>query len=284
MDAYPAVAAVGEVGDAQYGLQIVSDYTSGGDKVHMCYAFDFLSNPLPSVDRVADVLTRFQKSAADGWPCWAFSNHDVVRHASRWAAADQAHQDRYLVLLTGLLLAMRGSVCLYQGEELGLTEADVPFEALQDPYGIEFWPEFKGRDGCRTPMVWASEPANAGFTAGDPWLPIPAEHHLKAVDRQEQQVGSMLNRYRELLRFRREHLALAKGSLEVELATGPVLSFTRSYQNQTLYCAFNLSADEQFIIAPDDLGEVLDGHGFSGQRRGETIEIPPYDAFFARLG
>ena len=88
-------------------------------------------------------------AAADGWACWAFSNHDVERHATRWSL-DAAQLRVYLALL----LSLRGSVCLYQGEELGLTEAYVPYEDLQDPYGKRFWPKFRGRDGCRTPMVW----------------------------------------------------------------------------------------------------------------------------------
>ena len=71
--------------------------------------------------------------------------------------------------------SLRGSVCLYQGEELGLDEADIAFEDLRDPYGVAFWPSFKGRDGCRTPMPW-DDSDTAGFTTGLPWLPIPAEH------------------------------------------------------------------------------------------------------------
>ena len=80
---------------------------------------------------------------------------------------------------TTLMMCLRGSACIYQGEELGLPEADVAYEDLQDPYGIQFWPEFKGRDGCRTPMVW--EPSNdmGGFSSGAearPWLPVAPEH------------------------------------------------------------------------------------------------------------
>ena len=72
-----------------------------------------------------------------------------------------------------LLACLRGSICLYQGEELGLEEAEIAFEDLRDPYGIRFWPGFKGRDGCRTPMVWEAPPPNAGFSSGKPWLPVP---------------------------------------------------------------------------------------------------------------
>ncbi len=94
-------------------------------------------------------MAQVDEVAADGWACWAFSNHDVMRHATRWNLSPPPQR-----AFATLLMCLRGSVCLYQGEELGLPEADVAFEDLQDPYGIEFWPEFKGRDGCRTPMVW----------------------------------------------------------------------------------------------------------------------------------
>jgi len=171
MDDYPAIAAVGEVGDAQRGLEIVAEYTSGGDKMHMCYAFEFLATDPPTAQRVRDVLTRFYAVAREGWACWAFSNHDCERHASRWRL-----NDAQLRLYLALLLSLRGSVCLYQGEELGLPEAYVPFEDLRDPYGIRFWPKFRGRDGCRTPIPWASDNTYSGFSEVKPWLPVSIDH------------------------------------------------------------------------------------------------------------
>ena len=183
LDEYPAVAAVGEVGDAQRGLEVVAAYTSGGDRVQMCYSFDFLGPEKLSAGKVRSILETFGKVASDGWSCWALSNHDVVRHATRWGKGEPDKQ-AYLKVISALLMSLRGSVCIYQGEELGLDEAELRFEDLQDPYGIRFWPEFKGRDGCRTPMVWEKAAPNAGFSEGKPWLPVPADHALKAVDAQ----------------------------------------------------------------------------------------------------
>jgi alpha-glucosidase len=283
LDEYPGTTAVGEVGDAQIGLQIVADYTSGNDKMHMCYAFEFLSNTRLSVDRVRTVMTDFMTAAPEGWACWAFSNHDVVRHATRWG--DHVNdRDRYLRLLAGLIMSLRGSVCLYQGEELGLTEAELAFEDLQDPYGIQFWPDFKGRDGCRTPMVWSEHEQCAGFTSGEPWLPVPPEHRQLAVDAQDHVQASMLNHYRRLVAFRKAHPALVKGSLEFVDTGEAVLSMIRRDGNEAIFCAFNLSEEVQVIERPEGALEPLDGHGFSGFLRPDTIEISPYDAFFARLG
>ncbi|TIP69405.1 MAG: alpha-glucosidase, partial [Mesorhizobium sp.] len=100
---------------------------------------------------------------------------------------------------------LRGSICLYQGEELGLEEAELAFEDLRDPYGIRFWPGFKGRDGCRTPMVWEKGAENAGFSTGKPWLPIPESHRARAVDVQNGEAKSVLASYRAMLALRRQH-------------------------------------------------------------------------------
>ena len=143
LDEYGAVA-VGEVGERIRGAELMGEYTSGSDRPHMCYAFDFLSGRLPGVEDLKRPIERFERAAADGWACWAFSNHDVERHATRWAGE---HPDPQAVLqaAAGILMTLRGSVCLYQGEELGLTDAALSYEDLVDPYGIAFWPELKGR-------------------------------------------------------------------------------------------------------------------------------------------
>ncbi|MBW3097338.1 alpha-glucosidase family protein [Pseudohoeflea coraliihabitans] len=283
MDEYPAIAAVGEVGDAQYGLQIVADYTSGGDKMQMCYAFDFLANEPLSPQRVRNVVEKFGAAAPEGWACWAFSNHDVVRHASRWGNR-VADRDHYLKLLAGVLLSLRGSVCLYQGEELGLTEAELSFEDLRDPYGIQFWPDFKGRDGCRTPMVWSEHADSAGFTDGQPWLPLPTEHRQLAVDVQDHLHASLLNHYRAMLQFRAAHPALIKGDIEFLQVDDSILSFTRRFEGETLFCAFNFSETERQIEAAPGTLSPVEQHCFSGIKRPDgTIVIPAYDAYFADL-
>ena len=230
-------AAVGEVGDAQRGLEILGQYTRGDDLMHMCYAFELLAKDLPTAQYVADVMHRVERVARDGWACWAFSNHDVPRHTSRWGLSDAATR-AYAVLM----MCLRGSACLYQGEELGLGEADVAYEDLQDPYGIEFWPEFKGRDGCRTPMVWDAG-VHGGFSeasAARPWLPVAPEHLLKAVAEQEGDSASMLAHYRRAVALRKRYPVLAKGAQEI-VAEGDVLRITRHGEGKDMLCLFNLS-------------------------------------------
>ena len=276
MEEYPAIAAVGEVGDAQYGMKIMSDYTAGDDLMQMCYSFDFLSGENLQAARVGDVLQQFSTMSSDSWSCWAFSNHDVERHVSRWQLDTDSQK-----LLNSLLLSLQGSVCIYQGEELGLAEAEIKFEDLQDPYGKEFWPKFKGRDGCRTPMVWVDDEVNAGFSEAKPWLPISASHVEKAVSTQEMHKGSMLNSYRQMIEFRKNNPALAKGSLSNLQASEHVVSFDRDWQGKRIFCAFNMSDDEQIIAIDGSLLQTLDGLDYQYELSGNQLTLPAWQAFYA---
>jgi alpha-glucosidase len=282
LDEYPASAVVGEVGDAQRGLEIVAAYTGGGDRVHMCYAFDFLGPEKLSAVRARLVLEAFDNVAADGWSCWALSNHDVVRHATRWGDSEEDRQ-AYLKVISALLMSLRGSVCIFQGEELGLREAELSLEDLRDPYGIRFWPEFKGRDGCRTPMVWESHEPNAGFSQGQPWLPVPAEHLTMAVNTQAGEPDSMLEHYRRFLHFRRRHPALVKGAIEFLPAEGDVIAFIRRQETETLLCMLNLGHETASVALPAECAFVALGeHGFNGRARDGKVELGPYEGWFGR--
>ncbi|WP_170371970.1 alpha-glucosidase [Ruegeria arenilitoris] len=258
-DQYDGRACLGEVGDAQRGLEIMGEYTRGDKRMHMCYAFEFLEKRRLTAEYTKHVFDQLLSKAGDAWPCWAFSNHDVQRHASRWDL-DEAGIRQHAVLM----MCLRGSACLYQGEELGLPEADVPFEHLQDPYGIEFWPEYKGRDGCRTPMVWAAQDEQSGFTTGAPWLPVSTAQAERAVDRMDADPQSVLNHYRRAIALRHEYPALMSGTQSDMRETGPILSFLREDDTQQVFCAFNLGDGTAEIDLPEgnwrcigqDLGAV----------------------------
>jgi alpha-glucosidase len=277
MEEYPAVTAVGEVGDAQYGLQIQSEYTSGGDKMHMCYSFEFLSGEAPTPEHFGRVLSDYENEGGDGWACWAFSNHDVVRHASRWNLGEEARR-----LVASILLSLRGSVCLYQGEELGLTEAYVAFEDLQDPYGIRFWPKFKGRDGCRTPMPWIGDNQNGGFSDAKPWLPVAVEHLNQSVGAQSKDEASMLHFYQRMIAFRQSYPALIKGTLELISQSDGILSFVRTHEDQQVFCAFNMSASALPITLPDGTWTPDKWTPFEALETEHGVTLPPYQAYFAQ--
>ncbi len=277
MEEYQDIAAVGEIGDAQYGLELMGQYTEGTKRMHMCYSFDFLAPTPVTGNRAAKILQDFTQIAAESWSCWAFSNHDVMRHASRWNLSEPA-----IRLHLALILALRGSVCLYQGEELGLTEAYVAYEDLQDPYGKQFWPRYKGRDGCRTPMPWTTDSPNAGFSEVKPWLPVAMEHLPYAVTAQEANEASVLNFYRTMVAFRGMRKALSKGLLTMLDASDEVLAFTRTLDGEApIFCAFNFSETAQTVQLPGGDWAEIKGLGFTSERQGATITLPPFQAFFA---
>lgn len=287
LDEYPGRTTVGEIGSSD-PLGDMARYTSGGDKLHMAYTFDLLRGR-SDADYLRGVLTTVNQSLGDGWPCWSLSNHDVIRVCSRWGRKHPPEQFAPVVL--ALLLSLRGSVCLYQGDELGLVEADVPFERLQDPFGKAFWPDFKGRDGCRTPMVWA-DTRGAGFSTNDivePWLPIDARHLPASVASQEAVEGSVLNQLRRFIAWRSAQPALRVGELEVVEGTKDILAIVRRSDDQALFAAFNLS-DATASIELSTLGlseplvEVGSEFGFSGRIAEGTVTLDPCQAVYAELG
>ncbi len=283
LDRYPGQTTVGEIGDGPRSLRTMVAYTSGGDKLHMCYTFDFLS-PIFTKDHFVRRIRAFEAIVGDGWPCWAFSNHDIVRHVSRWTS--DGDYDGVAKIAAAILLSLRGSVCLYQGEELGLTEADIAFEDLQDPYGIRFWPEYKGRDGCRTPMVWESNGIYGGFSTGKPWLPVPQEHIARAANREDVDRSSVLALYRRMIAFRKAHPALVLGTIEFFDTPDDVLGFIRATAGETVLAIFNLGTTAATVPLPAGLAATpLDGHGFTATLHPEerTVSLNGRDAFFARI-
>ena len=277
MDEYPDVAALGEI-SSEDSLATMAEYT-GPDRLHMGYSFELLTDDF-SAQHLRDTVQALEAKMTEGWPCWAISNHDVQRVASRWGGADApAH---VASALTALACSLRGSVCVYQGEELGLGEADVPYHLLQDPYGIAFWPTFKGRDGCRTPMPWTDAP-HGGFTRATPWLPVPEQHRASNVLRQERDPASPLQRFRQFLQWRRRHPALVAGGIRMLPGEEPVLVFDRVLEGRTIRAWFNTAAAATQHEAPAG-ARVLDGHGLvAGTIDQGRVELPPYGVLFADL-
>ncbi|PMR68973.1 alpha-glucosidase family protein [Halomonas heilongjiangensis] len=277
MDAFPGTTTVGEIGDDN-PLERMAEYTAGGDKLHMAYTFDLLNEP-HSAAYIREVIERFQRLAGDAWPCWALSNHDVVRSASRWGADEDPIA--YPKVALALLFSLRGSVCLYQGEELGLPEAEVPFERIQDPYGKVLWPEFKGRDGCRTPMPWDNA-EHGGFTAAgvEPWLPVASRQLPLSVAEQQDDADSVLSATRRLLALRTAHPALFDGDLSLVDVGEALLGFVRQKGEERILCVFNLTGQAQQTRLPLTVDRALDGHGFTHERDGETLRLPPYQAAY----
>jgi alpha-glucosidase len=282
LDQYPGTTTVGEIGDDD-GLARMAEYTRGNDHLHMAYCFDLLGEN-HKARYLHQVLSRYENEAADSWASWALANHDIPRLASRWGGAQP--DPRLLRLSAALQMTLRGSPSIYQGDELGLTEASLRFEELQDPYGITMWPEFKGRDGCRTPMPWSGAQAHAGFTKGKPWLPVATEHLPLAADAQASDAGSLLNFYRHLLRWRKTQPALVHGSMQVLDGHDQVVAYTRSQAGQSLLCVFNFSDTVASWEIPDGLrtATVLNNSLLQGaQVVGHHVELQPWCGLLASV-
>lgn len=279
MDRYPAVTSVGEIGAVTDMYAVTAEYTQTGRRLHAAYSFDFLS-PEFSARRVRQVVERMEERGGDAWPSWAFSNHDVARVVSRWGLTAEA--ERAGPFLIALLTSLRGSPCIYQGEELALGEAYVPYEMLQDPYGVRFWPEFKGRDGCRTPMPWSDRAPHGGFSDTQPWLPSAPEHAERAVSVQEAAPLSPLNRVRAFLAWRKTRPELAAGAITFHDSDEPLLAFTREHDGVRTLCVFNCS-DASAALDLSRFGPLTPHvqNGFGGALEGTGVSLKGYDAFFA---
>jgi alpha-glucosidase len=242
LDAYPDRMAVAELATSQ-PVARMAEYTAGPDRLHTAYSFAFLAGALTPA-RVARVVGGLRARAPAAWPSWAFENHDVPRSLTRWG---QGRPPVFARSLIALLTTLRGTAFLYQGQELGLTQAELPFEALRDPDGIAFWPAYKGRDGCRTPMPWTGA-QHGGFSTGAPWLPVAAAHLALNAAAQAEDAGSLLCWTRRFLAWRRTQAVLLAGEIRFLALPDPLLGFTRELDGLALTLVFNLG--EQAAALP----------------------------------
>ncbi len=242
------------------------------DEYHQSFNFDFLTTPWASDDAVAAIDRALGAAAAVGsTPTWTLSNHDVMRHATRYGLPSDVDWRTWPI--TGphdlldvdlglrraraaglLLMALPGSVYLYQGEELGLPEVwDLPPEVLDDPVWENSGHEQKGRDGCRVPLPWSPDGPSFGFGTGPAWLPQPPEFGALSAEAQAVDESSTLSMYRRALDLRREHFATDEGFEWIELAgdgAGDALAFRR---DSGAVCVVNFG-EEPVAMPP---GEVL---------------------------
>ncbi len=268
---YPGRFTVAEVGGDE-AIAEMHAFTAGSKRLNSAYGFNFLYGEALTPRLVADALAEWPQTAGTGWPSWAFSNHDAPRAASRWHGAWD--HDDYARLIMLLLVALRGNIFLYYGEELGLTQAEIGYDDLQDPEAIANWPLTLGRDGARTPMPWAAELPQAGFSTAKPWLPLGADHAARAVDRQQADPQAMLQWTRMLMALRQQQPALKRGSADVAVATGDLLILHRALGHERLVCAFNLGAEPIFVDLA--IGTPLASHGGASARL-----LPPFSGLIA---
>ena len=267
-------SSVGEIGDED-PLARQREYSAGPDRLHTAYSF-FLLN----ADKATPALFREALEGwrdAPGWPSWSLSNHDVPRVASRLAGDDPQRAK----LMMAILLCLRGTIFLYQGEELGLPQADVPFEKLRDPEAIRFWPEGIGRDGARTPMPWTAEggfPSNA-----EPWLPIDPRHLPLNAQAQSNDPHSIWAFTHDLIALRKAHAALEIGDWRALDAPAPVLAFIRKDEREEILCVFNLGPGEISFEHEAVATATPFASGLEAKRDGARLILAPYGGWIAQL-
>jgi alpha-glucosidase len=278
LDEYGA-ASVGEMGESHHAIAMMGDYTAPG-RLHQCYSFELMGYDY-SAAFFRSRIEGFFAGAPAGWPMWAFSNHDVVRHVSRWAKHGVS-QDALAMQAGTLLLALEGSICLWQGEEMGQTDTELGFEELTDPQGIAFWPEPVRRDNTRTPMVWDGSEFG-GFSTAKPWLPVKPPQLARNVASQAGVPGSVLEQYRAMIGFRKASGALRGGRTRFLDLREPVLGFVREAGEESLLCLFNLSP-VALSLTVDGVGALAGPSLAAGLDGGRLVLGPNAAAFLTVTG
>src|SRR5262249_18642177 len=198
-----------------------------------------------------------------GWPNWVLGNHDRPRIASR-IGRDQAR------IAAMLLLTLRGTPTIYYGDEIGMTQVAIPPERVQDPFEKNVPGIGVGRDGCRTPMQWSATP-NAGFSAGEPWLPLAKDFRSENVENQRADPASLLNLHRRLIALRRARPALTAGAYRPLAAQGNLLLYRREHADDQVTVALNLGAEPITVLLDamsSDARVLVSSHA---DREGEPI-------------
>lgn len=282
LNRYDGTVTLGEI-STEDSLRSMAEYTADNKRLHMAYSFELLSETV-SPSYVRETVENLEDNLTEGWPCWAHGNHDVRRVLTRWGGQEPTTD--MAKMFNALLLSLRGSVCTYQGEELGLTEAPIEHHQLQDPYGITFWPMFKGRDGCRTPMPWSNTALSAGFSSTEKtWLPLPEKHREYAVDVQDGDDSSVLNHYREFIRWRKQETLLRVGDIRFIESSEHILAFYRDNADQRLLAVFNFSDQPQQYALPENGGSLV--YSLHPEEKcldhTENLVLPAYGSVFIRF-
>ena len=260
-------------------------YLSPAQGLHSAYTFVLLLARKLTPQVFKDHYATLDAHPAH-WPTLSFSNHDVPRTVSRFGGEDAQRQEKeseLARLMFALLLSLKGTTLIYQGEELGLPQAALSRDQLRDPVGDLYWPYAGGRDGCRTPMPWTMG-ANLGFTEGVPWLPLAVEHAGLTVEAQDADPDSTLAFARSMIALRQASPALTVGTLHFLDVPDPVLAFVRRDGEEAIACLFNLSPEPRFVETAVLEGAILlEVRAGDAELRGPSIGLSAYAAVFLRL-
>lgn len=273
-DEYDGTFTVAEVGGDEADREM-KDFTAGEDHLNSAYGFDFLYAERLTPQLVCSALAAWPDDDGVGWPSWAFENHDAPRALSRWI--DNGHLDAFARMKALVLACLRGNIIVYQGEELGLTQVDIPFEQLHDPEAIANWPLTLSRDGARTPMPW-DESGCAGFGSEHPWLPLGEDNRTRSVATQARDEGSLLAHTRAMLALRKANPALRHGSVSKCEVRGNMLVLDRLSEEQQVRALINFGAEPIALEPADTAGTVL-----AAVNGADVTNLPAFGALVVQL-
>jgi len=275
VDHWPERMMVGEILlEPGASSEIPASYYGDNDELHLAFNFDFFHQPF-SAQAFRQVIQRWEKALGENnWPNYTLSNHDFMRHSSRYRGS---HQIARMKLLAAMLMTLRGTPFLYYGEEIAMPEQPVKKKEMKDPVGLRYWPLHPGRDGCRRPMMWSDNPAD--FSAVKAWLPNQPETEF-SVSFQEKRPDSLLNWYRRLIYIRRQSAALHKGQQQLLPAHEHVLAYLRSEGEEKQIILLNFSAQTQTteIAFSGHLSVLFNSHNKAPEQRGRQIILQPLQA------
>jgi alpha-glucosidase len=244
-------------------------YGDGENELHGGFNFVFVNAPLEAAALRTIVEDTEAALPAGAWPIWTGSNHDVTRLATRWAGGDLAKVRVALLMV----LTLRGTPFLYQGDEIGLTDGPIEQSDLLDAVGIRYWPYYKGRDPERTPMPWANEPGG-GFTAPGvrTWLPMGDPAACNVAD-QERDLDSVLAFTRRAIAARRASEDLAVGSYRSLPSPEGTWAFARG---EGTVVALNMSDGEQELSGLSGSIAVATDRALEGVNVDGSLALAPW--------
>ena len=274
LDSYPERYSVGETYQASPQKTVAY---CGPDKLHAAFSFDFTSNELSfpwNPGWIKEQIARREQifNKAGVWPTTVMSNHDLPRAASRYAKGEQDAQAR---IALALLLTLRGTPFMYYGEEIGMRDIAVRRSEILDPPGRKYWPIYKGRDGCRSPMQWDNG-KNAGFSSAKPWLPVHPDYLQRNVAAQAADPDSLFHFTKKLLSLRKTFPALQGGDYNPLESPPGTLAYLRSMPEQSILVAINFkSRTTEFVALQGKWQLLLSSHEES------TGTLAPYEVRLA---
>ncbi len=258
LNSYENRVSIGEIYTHPPGdVKTAARYLAGGENgIHLAFDFSLIFSTWNAHAYYKSITAWYASLPEGGWPCNVLSNHDLLRSIDRFPW--RTNREEKAKVAATLLLTMMGTPFIYYGEEIGMHNTHVSKKQIRDPLGKRYWPLFTGRDKARTPMQWNPEP-NGGFTTGKPWLPLNRDFSSRNVKQQEGEPYSLLNHYRNLIKLRRSHEPLHRGSwLPVTNGQRGILAYFRKTGEERMLVILNFTGRQKTFSLPEhSYGKVV---------------------------